>query len=87
MKTRIAIWAGAGALVVVLWSAYLRISRPAPLGPLALLLDLSCPIALARHHRMTVYFVLAVNAATYAGIGAVVELARRLFRAGARSSG
>jgi hypothetical protein len=75
MKQRIAIWGSVGALVVVLWSLYFA-AKPGPVGPLGFLLDLTCPISLARSYPISVYFVLLMNAATYALIGVVVETVR-----------
>jgi hypothetical protein len=80
MKSRIAICAGLGALVVVLWSVYLSAAFITPRGFVAVLLDLTCPIALVRQYPMSVYFVLVVNAATYALAAAVVETMRRHYR-------
>lgn len=78
MKLRIAIWAGVGAAVVLLWSLYFFRSSPTPHGILwSALLDLTCPIALARHYPLSFYFVLLMNAATYALVGGVVETMRR----------
>jgi hypothetical protein len=77
MKSRIAIWAAGGALIVGLWSIYLFSAPGAPRGFEALLLDLTCPIALARQHHMTIDFVLVSNALTYALAGLAVETARR----------
>ena len=77
MTSRIAIWAGAGALVVVFWNLYLLATFPAPLGAMGILVHLTCPITLARHHALSLYLVLIVNAATYALIGMVVETMRR----------
>lgn len=73
MKSRIAIWAASGALIVGLWSLYLDGASGAPRGFVAVLLDLTCPIALARQHHMTIYFVLLANALTYALAGLVLE--------------
>jgi hypothetical protein len=77
MKVRIAIWTGVGAFVVVLWTLYISATSPTPLGNLWTLAYLTCPIALARHYALSFYFVLLVNAATYALIGTVVETMRR----------
>lgn len=79
MKLRIAIWASVGALVVVLWSVYITATRPTPLGMMWILTDFTCPIALARHYRLSVYLVLLSNAATYALIGIVLETIRRYY--------
>jgi hypothetical protein len=83
MKLRIAIWTAAGALVVVLWTLYISATSPAPLGILWTLAYLTCPIALARHYALSFYFVLIMNAATYALVGTVVETIRRYGRANA----
>jgi hypothetical protein len=82
MKLRIAIWAMAGALVVALWSLYFVLYR-INAGRLEVpwtLVDLTMPIALVRHYAMSVYFVLLVNAATYALVGAFGEILWRLYR-------
>jgi hypothetical protein len=75
MKLRIAIWAGVGALVVALWN----LAVVPGLSMIALALAyLSCPIvALARHHAISFYVALFINAVTYALIGAAVETMRR----------
>lgn len=73
MKSRIAVWAAGGALIVGLWSIYFESASRAPRGLAAILLDLSCPIALARQHPMSIYFVLFANAVTYAMAGLLVE--------------
>lgn len=78
MKLRIAIWACVGALVVVVWRLYLSATFPAPLlGTARVLVDLTCPIALVRHHAMSFYSVLLVNAGTYALVGVLVEIVRQ----------
>ncbi len=79
MKLRIAIWAGLGALVVVLWSLYIS-ATPVPSGVMWTLAYLTCPIALARHYALSFYFVLLVNAGTYALAGTIVETMRRRLR-------
>jgi hypothetical protein len=76
MKPRIAIWAFLGALVVVFWALYLSATASTPHGIVWTLVYLTCPIALGRHHPQTFYFVLLVNAVTYALAGAVVEIMR-----------
>jgi hypothetical protein len=65
-----------GALVVVLWSLYISATSPTPLGIVWNLAYLTCPISLAHHHALSFYFVLLVNAATYALVGAIVETMR-----------
>ena len=81
MKSRIAIWATLGALVVVAWRVYISATLSNPLGRGGVgraLVYLTCPISLeSQHHPQGFYFVLAVNAATYALAGVVVETARR----------
>ena len=81
MIRRIAIWAGAGALVVVFWALYIAamIGNPTfgnPMGAHGVgwaIICLTCPIALASHHAQSFYLVLVVNAATYGLVGAGVE--------------
>jgi hypothetical protein len=83
MKSRIAIWAAAGALVVVLWSLYISTTHSNPLaagGAVWAFICLTCPIALASHHAMSFYLVLLTNAATYALVGFLVEATRRHFK-------
>ena len=81
MKLRIAIWAAVGALVVALWSLYFASAHARPLGAMWILVDLTCPIALARHHhQLSVYLVVVINAATYALVGIVVETLWRRYK-------
>ena len=80
MKLRIAIWTGVGALVVVLWTFYISATSPTPFGNLRTLAYLTCPIAMADHHAVRFYFVLLINAATYALVGTVVENMRRHYK-------
>ena len=80
MKRRIAMWATGGALVVGVWSIYLLADSRTPRGLVAILLDLTCPIALARHHSLSIYIVLLANALTYAFVGFVIETMRRSAR-------
>ena len=80
MKLRIAIWAGAGALVVVFWTLYISATVPSSHGTMWTLAYSTCPIALARDFALSFYVVLLVNAATYALVGAVVEPMRRHFQ-------
>ena len=77
MKYRIAFWALAGALVVAVWSLYFGTAHPAQHEVSWILLDITCPIALFRRFPISIYLVLAVNAATYALLGTLVETARR----------
>jgi len=83
MKSRIAIWAMLGALVVVAWRVYISATLSNPLGAGGFgraLAYLTCPIAIAGRHPQSFYFVLVVNAATYALVGIVVETMRRYYR-------
>jgi hypothetical protein len=80
MKTRIAIWAAAGALVAVFWTVYISATLRNPLGAGGIggaLVRMTCPIAMASHHPLSFYLVLTVNAATYGLAGVAVESARR----------
>jgi hypothetical protein len=83
MKSRIVLWAAAGALVVVFWNFYISAKHANPLGAGGVgwaLVCFTCPIALASHHALSFYQVLIANAATYALVGAVVETIRRYCR-------
>jgi hypothetical protein len=79
VKLRIALWATLGALVVVAWRIYISATLSNPLGTDGvgrILAWLTCPISIAGRHPQGFYFVLVVNAATYALIGLVVEAIR-----------
>jgi hypothetical protein len=86
MKLRIAIWASVGAFVVVLWTLYISATSSNPLNPLepstplGIFIYLTCPVALVHHYALSFYFVLLMNAATYALIGTIVETTRRHFK-------
>jgi hypothetical protein len=80
MKLRIAIWAGVGALVVVFWTLYVSATSPTPLEIAWTLAYLTCPIVLAHHYPLSFYFVLLMNAATYALIGTVVVTMRQSYQ-------
>lgn len=80
MKLRIAIWAAAGALVVVFWSFYFAATHSTPAWAGWTLVNLTMPIALARHYVLSVYAVLVVNTATYALAGTAVEIMRRHYK-------
>ena len=80
MGRRILIWASVGALVVACWTLYMLATFPTPLatkGVAWTLICLTCPIALAHHHALSLYLVLFANAATYALVGVIVETIRR----------
>jgi hypothetical protein len=82
MKSRIAIWAAVGAVIVVVWRVYISATLSNPLGTSGLrraFVYLSCPIAMGHQHPQGFYFVLLANAATYALAGVVVETAHRYY--------
>jgi len=83
MKSRIAIWAAIGALVAALWAVYItttiqNLKYPGSIG--WVLIRMTCPIALSSHHAVSLYQIVAANAATYALIGTLVEIIRRHFQ-------
>ncbi|HWI67074.1 MAG TPA: hypothetical protein VNS88_01615 [Nitrospiraceae bacterium] len=80
MKHRIAIWAGVGILVAGCWALYFAMaSKENPIPPIVnTLARITCPIAIAgAHFPISVYWVVAVNAATYALVGLIVETLRQ----------
>jgi len=80
MKSRIAISASLGALVVIGWSLYISAISPIQITAKAVawtVACLTCPIALAHRYPLSFYFVLLANAATYALVGVLVETIRR----------
>ena len=86
MKSRIAIWAATGALVAAFWAVYIattmqNLKYPGSIG--GVLIRITCPIALASHHAISLYQVVAANIAAYALVGLVVEIVRRQFQASA----
>jgi hypothetical protein len=80
MKYRIAMWASAGFLVAGLWALFALATFPSTnerMRDVWALVCLTCPVAIAgRHHPMSLYEVLAVNAGTYALAGLIVEALR-----------
>jgi hypothetical protein len=87
MRYRIAMWAGAGCLVVGFWALYRNwkccegINSTDPIA--WTLAQLTCPIVFASfkfHFPIGVYWVLIANAATYALVGLIVETLRRQLR-------
>jgi hypothetical protein len=83
MKSRIAIWAAMGALVAAFWAVYITTTMQNLKYPGSIewvLIRMTCPIALASHHAVSLYQVVAANTATYALIGTFVEIIRRHFR-------
>jgi hypothetical protein len=81
MKYRIAIWASAGFLVAGFWALFALATFPSTnerMRDVWALVCLTCPIAMAgRHHPMSLYEVLAANAATYALVGLIVQTVRQ----------
>jgi hypothetical protein len=94
MLSRIGLWALCGALVALFWASTFYFLGPAfgrypsqfaILGYLShsLLVSLSVPLVLlGRHWAINWYSTVAINAATYAIIGSLVELTRAAFRTG-----
>jgi hypothetical protein len=80
MKHRIGIWAVTGILVAGGWALYALATTPPALtsgDPILPLVRLTCPIAiLGSSYPISVYWVLAANAATYALVGLILELLR-----------
>ena len=94
MLRRVGLWALVGALVALFWAAAFYFLGPA-FGRYpsqfaileylshSLLVLLSVPLGLlGRHLAITWYASVAMNAATYAIIGLLVELTREAFRTG-----
>ena len=83
MKFRIAVWGFAGFLVAAGWAFYAAATFPDLIQakPLVWVLALMTqPIALASwhlHFPVSLYWVLVINAATYALLGLIVESLRR----------
>lgn len=80
MKRAVVAWAGAGALVVVLWNLLISAVAPSASAAMWMLVDVTCPIALARHHALSFPVVLLANAATYAAVGLLVAWGQQRFR-------
>jgi hypothetical protein len=83
MKSRIAIWAATGALIAVFWAVYIaatmqNLKYPGSLG--WVLIRLTCPIAVANHHPVSLYQVIAANTVTYGLIGAFLAFIRKHFQ-------
>ena len=83
MKRRVALWAGvgyleAGCLVIYTFATLpdsLMVSLREPVVRAALYL--SCPVSYAgRYYPIKFWWVLLVNAATYAAIGSILEVLR-----------
>ncbi|HEU5334337.1 MAG TPA: hypothetical protein VFU27_00160 [Terriglobales bacterium] len=87
MKRRIAVWALLGFLISAGWVLYSLSAFPSPIGHIGSvtwnLAVVSQPIAFASFHfhfGIKFYWVVLVNAATYALVGLMVEMLRRQLR-------
>ena len=85
MRSRIAMWAGAGFLVAGCWVLFVFATHPNTnewmryVWPLAFV---TCPVtAVGSRFPVSLYQTLAANSATYALLGLTVELTRRRFQA------
>jgi hypothetical protein len=79
MKLRIAIWAAAGFLVAIGWTAYfIERNKDLAIEPIvSTLIRVSCPISIfGSHHPVSQYAALAANVATYAVVGLAIEALR-----------
>ena len=83
MKRRVAIWASVGFLAAGCWAVYafvtpvdsFLISLREPL--VRAVLYLSCPVSyVGRFYPIKLWWVLLINAATYAAAGLVLEVFR-----------
>jgi hypothetical protein len=77
MKFRIGMWASAGFLVAGFWALFAFLTPLTFADPIMALVRLTCPIALFSRYPLSLYLVLAANAATYALAGLVVEVLRQ----------
>jgi hypothetical protein len=81
MKYRIAMWASVGFLVAGFWAIFAFATFPSTSGRMRdvwTLISVTCPIAIAgRHYPISLYEVLAANAATYLLVGLIVETLRQ----------
>lgn len=80
MKYGIALWAGAGFLVAGFWALFALATFPSTnerMRDVWTLVCLTCPIAIAKRYPISLYEVLAANAATYALVGLIVKTLRR----------
>jgi hypothetical protein len=80
MKYRIAVWAGAGLLVAGFWALFASATFPSTserMRDVSILINLTCPIAIAgKHYPISLFEALASNAVTYALVGLIVETLR-----------
>jgi hypothetical protein len=80
MKYRIAIWSSVGFLIAGCWAVYFAVaSKDNPIDPIVnTLAHVTCPVGIAgSHFPISVYWVLVLNAATYALVGLIVEALRQ----------
>jgi hypothetical protein len=80
MKYRVAMWATAGLLVAGGWGLYFALaSKDIPKAPIVYALArVTQPVAIVGwYFPLSLYLVLAANAATYALVGLIVEMLRR----------
>ena len=84
MKRRIVIWASIGFLFACCWILYAFVMPPDYLimtmrEPFVKAVALiSCPVVFAGHYcALHFWWIPLINAATYAGIGLIVEILRR----------
>jgi hypothetical protein len=84
MKIRIAIWAMAGAIVVLAWSLCFMTVPVSRLAEVWGLVYVTIPISVFREsaHPVSLYTVMVVNAATYALAGLAFEMMRRSLKRG-----
>ena len=84
MSRRIVVWAIAGFLVACCWAIYASATAPHTnerLRDLWPLVVLTCPVVVtSSYFPLSLYLVLAANAATYVLVGLIVETLRRHLR-------
>jgi hypothetical protein len=80
MKSRIAVWAGAGFLVADFWALFAIVSLPSAnerMRDVWTLIGATCPVAMAgMRYPVSLYEALAANTVTYALVGLIVESLR-----------
>jgi hypothetical protein len=80
MKSRIAVWAGAGLLIAGCWEFFIWSSVPLAnqrMTHVWLFVGITCPVTLLGHLPITWYDVLIANVGTYALLGLTVEALRK----------
>jgi hypothetical protein len=93
MLRRVGLWALAGAAVGFLWVVYFYLHNysayhggpPLTFSPVTeTLTDITIPIGplFGRHHAITWYWSMVINAGIYACVGFMVEMVRLNVRAG-----